>query len=133
LSNSEINSTQPDKDVPEEPSLEIKTKMVTTAEPQIVAVAESLEKLSSIQFPDPSRSADLAKLKSELPGLVDRVKELVSISEELSIRTAQALRVWIEGIVLPDSQMWADAHEVLLEAERNLRALDAKAREESKP
>lgn len=65
----------------------------------------------------------VASLKEDLSKYLDQINEVTETTEELSVRTAQAVKYYLENIVVKSNEMLVDCDEQLTIMEKKLKAI----------
>jgi hypothetical protein len=83
-------------------------------------ILSSLEDLFSLSLPDSSLLAEVGDIDTLT--LKEKVQQLVELSDELTVRSAQASRNYLEHVA-KENQMWIDFDERMGKCENLLRQL----------
>ena len=120
------NELQGSEIEPQKPELTIEQKaaVLISRESQIRDLVSSLETLSQIEFPNPQTSGEIATLHNDLPRATTALETVIGVCEELAIRSAQTMRVWLDTVVKANSE-WVEIDEKVQKAEKLLRRVEA--------
>lgn len=126
---------QNEKKVGDDDNMKEKAAVIASQKDTFQSVISSLEVLSKMDFPDTESFAQLASiLRSRLPEVEDKVEEIAEVADELSIRSAQVARAWLDDILLNDNRMWTEFEDRIIKCEEALRKIEAaKAKKDEEP
>lgn len=96
-------------------------------------LTQSLEQVQEYPIPETSKSRDLARLQTGITDADEKVSEVSNISDELSIRSAQASKEFLQKMVVQANKDYLDFEERMSRCENALRTIEAASkRQQSK-
>lgn len=117
-----VHTPETNKDNEDIP-LEIRIATTASKLSLIKEFSDGLFNISTTAIPDPAECAHLSDLVPTIHALEANVNALLSQHEQLALRSAQLERFYMQNILLPDNNFWAQLDERARQLEHDRRQL----------
>lgn len=117
--------THEDEGKEEEADKGYKCSLVSSRMDGFKELTQSLEQVQEYPIPETSKSRDLARLQTGINEADEKVSEVTTISDELSIRSAQTSKEFLQKMVVQANREYLDFEERMSRCEKALRTIEA--------
>lgn len=132
----DVEELDPEKETHEEDQKEEETdkgykcSLVSSRMDGFKELTQSLEQVQEHPIPETSKSRDLARLQTGINEADEKISEVTTISDELSIRSAQTSKEFLQKMVVQANKDYLDFEERMSRCERALRTIEAASKRE---